>query len=68
MEKAKTGNRRLISIGGSIGVTLPMSFLKEKGWKPGDRVSLVFDDIAVIIRLPDNRENKGEVKDEPESS
>jgi antitoxin component of MazEF toxin-antitoxin module len=44
------GNRRLIPIGGSIGVTLPAKFLRDKGWKAGDRVGIVFDDIAVIIR------------------
>lgn len=52
MEKTKSGNRRLIAIGGSVGVTLPCSFLKAKGWKAGDRVSLVYDDITVIVRIP----------------
>lgn len=50
MENTKSGNRRLIAIGGSIGLTLPKRFLKKKGWKAGDRVGLVFDDVAVIVR------------------
>jgi antitoxin component of MazEF toxin-antitoxin module len=50
MKKTGTGNRRLIPIGGSVGITLPKSFLKKKGWKAGDKVGLVFDDVAVIVR------------------
>jgi len=56
----------LIRIGGSLGLTLPHKFLKEKSWKAGDRISLVYDDIAVIIRLPTDtkREEKREEKNE----
>ena len=50
MQKPKSGNRRLIPIGGSIGITIPASHIKRMGWKKGDKVALVFDDILVIIR------------------
>ena len=50
MEKTKSGNRRLIPIGGSIGITLPKRFLQAKGWKAGDKVGLVLGDVAVIVR------------------
>ena len=50
MGKPKSGNRKLITIGGSIGVTLPKSHIERMGWKAGDKVGLVFDDILVIIR------------------
>ena len=55
MEKAKTGNRRLIPVGGSIGLTLPRNFLREKGWQAGDRVNIVYDDIVLVIRMPNNK-------------
>ena len=50
MEHPKIGNRRLIKIGSSVGITLPQNHLKRMGWKVGDKVGLVFDDILVIIK------------------
>ena len=50
MEKPRQGNRRLIAIGGSVGITLPHRHLKRMGWKAGDRVSLVFNDVLVIVK------------------
>ena len=50
MEKPKSGNRRLIPIGGSLGVTIPARFIKKSGWKRGDRVSLVCDDVVVVVK------------------
>ena len=44
------GTRRLIAIGGSIGVTLPKSFLQARGWKAGDVVGLVFGDLVIIVK------------------
>lgn len=49
-EYMKQGHRRLIKHGGSVGITLPQKFLKEKGWKAGDKVAVVFDDVAVIVK------------------
>lgn len=52
MEKKtpKSGNRRLIPIGGSLGITIPKSHIKRMGWHAGDKVGLVFDDILVIVK------------------
>ena len=50
MDKPKSGTRRLIRHGGSVGITLPPSHLKRMGWKVGDKVGLVFDDVLVIIK------------------
>jgi len=50
MEKPKAGNRRLIAIGPSLAVTIPARFIKASGWKRGDRVSVVCDDIVVVIQ------------------
>ena len=56
----KQGKRRLIRHGGSIGITLPSQFLKEKGWKVGDKVAVVFDDVAVIVRPENPKEGRNE--------
>lgn len=63
-EKPESGNRRLIQHGGSVGITLPKSWLDKKGWKVGDKVGLVFDDVAVIVRpkFEENAEGKPEEK------
>ena len=45
-----SGTRKLIPIGGSVGLTLPKTFLKERGWKAGDVVGLVFGDLVIIVR------------------
>lgn len=46
----KQGHRRLIRLGSSVGITLSAGFLKEKGWKVGDKVAIIYNDIAVIVR------------------
>ena len=58
MEKPKSGNRRLIAIGGSLGVTIPARFIKKSGWKRGDKVGLVFDDVLVVIKPVLKKEEK----------
>ena len=45
----KQGYRNLIRIGGSTGLTLSKHFLKERGWQAGDRVAIVYDNVAVIV-------------------
>jgi len=52
--------RKLISLGGSTAVTLPKWFLKELGWKKGDIVTLVCDEVAVIVKPTLKREKPQE--------
>lgn len=50
MEEPKSGTRRLIRIGGSVGITLPPKHLKRMGWKVGDKIGMVYDDVLVMVK------------------
>ena len=42
--------RRLVSIGTSVGITLPRELLRERGFKRGDTFLLDLVDGAIILR------------------
>jgi antitoxin component of MazEF toxin-antitoxin module len=46
----KVSTRKLITVGGSVGITLPAKFLKESNMRKGDKVSVVFDDVVVVVK------------------
>ena len=46
----KVTKRKLIVVGGSTGITLPVKFLRESQLRVGDIVSVVFDDIVVVVK------------------
>lgn len=54
--KPKSGTRSLIRVGGSIGITLPLPHLKRMGWKVGDKIALVYDDVLVLIKPVSKKE------------
>ena len=58
MDKTKHGNRRLIQIGGSLGITIPKYHLERMGWKAGDKISYVVNDVLVYIRPVSIKENE----------
>lgn len=42
--------RRLVSIGTSVGITLPRALLRERGYKRGDSFLLEIDNGALVLR------------------
>jgi len=60
----KTGTRRLIRHGGSIGITLPASFLKESQLKVGDKMAVVFDDVLFYVKPVEPRNKPEELKEQ----
>ncbi len=52
---AGVGLRKLLGVGGSIGVSIPREFLDSKGLKKGDMVALVWNGGLRI--LPVNETN-----------
>lgn len=48
-KRPKQGYRNLIPIGGSVGITIPVEFLKKSGWKVGDQVAIVYNAVFIIL-------------------
>lgn len=44
------GRRRLIRVGGSVGITLPHRFLKQSQLEVGDQLIITFDDMMFAIK------------------
>jgi len=44
-----SGARRLVQMGGSVGISLPKKWLDRHGLKPGDDVGVVADAILKIV-------------------
>ena len=47
--------RKLIAVGGSIGITVPKEFLKKNNLKAGDKVGVTYDSILVLV-IPEKPE------------
>lgn len=66
MKEIKGKDRKLIAIGGSIGITVPKLFLEKNKLRRGDSVGITYDDVLMICvpRLP-QEEKLSEDKDDP---
>jgi len=58
MKNTKSKARKLIPIGGSVGITVPKPFLEKNSLKKGDQVGVVFNDVLLICvpRLPGKKQ------------
>jgi antitoxin component of MazEF toxin-antitoxin module len=54
----KVSKRKLITVGGSVGITLPAKFLKESQLKVGDQMAVVFDDVLFYLKPIEPKEPK----------
>lgn len=54
----KPVRRKLMKIGGSVGITFPKNYLDTTELKAGDEVGLVFDEILVIVKPTLPKEEK----------
>lgn len=54
------GRRRLIRVGGSVGITIPYRFLKQSQLRLGDQLIITFNDMMFAIKptFPREREVK----------
>jgi len=61
--RAEGRSRRLIRIGGSVGLTVPKDFLERNNLTIGDRVGLITNDIILLAvpRVPKEREHGDDI-------
>lgn len=60
MRRTKAKVRKIINVGGSYGVTLPIEFARRLNLKFGDKVAVVSDGVILICVPPEKP--KGENK------
>lgn len=58
MRETGSKARKLIPIGGSIGITVPKEFLEKNNLKPGDSIGVVYNSILMICvpKLPEEEQ------------